>query len=278
MQEQVEVLKAKIAEVKLKQEEKLADREVYFHIDKRLVTTKIHLDMKYHLLQKQLNIKDHFLSIEKRTFMKSREGRCRSARVYKNIDKSAQFYNNNKEKIKEKIDKDRELLENVESVRHKRQQRYQDIRKQVDDEETIRKFKGIREGIMLHRSWFMFLSNKLNANREEFGTIELAFRKIRGVTGLYDINDVVEKFLTKENSYHELMNSIVINKNAKESLLQRNNDLETKIQKITISETISIKEDILQELNEKIISFTNRNIYDKQRKEIMNTRRVNIQA
>ena len=152
MKEKIEELDTKIKDVKLKQNEKLEDREVYHHISKRMVQTKIFLEIKFNSLQEKLNVEQHYLNIEKGTFLKSRESRCRSARVYKSIDLSTQFYNKNKSKIKEKIDKDQEILDNLEADRYKRQQRYRDIKKQVDDEETIRKFKGIREGIMLHRS------------------------------------------------------------------------------------------------------------------------------
>ena len=276
LKEKIEELDTKIKDVKLKQNEKLEDREVYHHISKRMVQTKIFLEIKFNSLQEKLNVEQHYLNIEKGTFLKSRESRCRSARVYKSIDLSTQFYNKNKSKIKEKIDKDQEILDNLEADRYKRQQRYRDIKKQVDDEETIRKFKGIREGIMLHRSWFMVLTKKLNENILQFGTIELAFRKIRGIIGLYDINDVVEKFLTKENGYIELMKTIVQNKLTKENLIQRNNELESKIQKITISERPAITSNKLRELTDQILNFTNRNIYDKKRQEIMNGIKINI--
>ena len=122
----------------------------------------------------------------------------------------------------------------------------------------------------------MVLTKKLNENILQFGTIELAFRKIRGIIGLYDINDVVEKFLTKENGYIELMKTIVQNKLTKENLIQRNNELESKIQKITISERPAITSNKLRELTDQILNFTNRNIYDKKRQEIMNGIKINI--
>ena len=291
MQERIEVLKEKIAEAKEKQQEKLADREVYYHIEKRLVATKIHLDMKTNFLQEQLNIKQHVLTLEEKLSLRSREGRCRSARQYRNFSQSSDFYNKNKVKLLGKLEKDNEMIEQGEVSRLQRRKRHLEICEQVDDEETIRRFKGIREGIMLHRVWYMFLSHKLNKNIEKFGTIEQAFSKIKGITGLQDINDVVEKFLTKENAFLELMNFIVQNKHTKENLQKRNEEVESRIEKATIIEGTAIKEEKLTELEKEISNNFNRNVYEKFRQKNLigiksnieiwvkrNIKRVNPQA
>ena len=122
----------------------------------------------------------------------------------------------------------------------------------------------------------MFLSNKLAANVSEFGTIELAFRKIRSVTGLFDITEVVEKFLTKENSYHELMNMIILNKNNKEQLINRNNELEAKIEKFSISEKNSVGTTVVEQLYGQIYSLSSSNHIERNRQAKMHGTMINI--
>ena len=277
LQENIETLKEKIAEAKAKQQEKLADREVYFHIEKRLVATKIHLDMKTNFLQNQLNNKQHVLTIEKNQSFRSREGRCRSARQYRNFSKSTDFYNKNKLKLLEKLEKDNEILEQGEVSRVERKKKHIEICEQVDDEENIRRFKGIRDGIMLHRTWYMVLSHKLDENKKKFGDIGQAFSKIKGITGRHDINEVVEKFLTKENSFLELMNFIVQNKHSKEDLQQRNEEMERKIEKATIIEGTTIKENKLNELERVISNDINRNVYEKSRQKALGVIKSSIE-
>lgn len=274
--QRIDELNENILQTKQKQEEKLADREVYYHIEKRLITTKIHMDMKTHYLQEKLNIKGMILKTELEKSLKVRESRCRSARMYRNYDKTAGFFNKHKQILRVKFSKETELISNIELMRKEKEKRHLEICEEVDNEETIRRFKGLRERIMLYRMLYMLLSNKLKENIAKFGTIELAFRKIRSITGLHDINDVVEKFLTKENSYHELMNMILQNKSVKEALQKRNNELENKILNYTISEKPSVKSEIVKDLISQIAHFTNRNNYEKERNSMISTVKFQI--
>ena len=185
--EEIIKLKEKIEAVKALQEEKLADREVYNHVQQRLVNTKIFLDIKTNDLQERLSNKQHFLRIENNAQIKTREGRCQSARMYKNFYRTAEFFHKNTSIKAKNLEKNQKVIANMQTWREKRKKRQTEICEEVENEETIRNFKGIRESIMVCRVWYMFLSNKLAANVSEFGTIELAFRKIRSVTGLFDI-------------------------------------------------------------------------------------------
>lgn len=274
--ERVEALKKEISTAKKQQEDKLADREVYLHVEKRLVTTRIHLDIKNHFLQTQLNNKDHVLSVEREHQMKTRENRCRSARMYKDFTRYSRVYDKNKTICKKMFDKDLEILESTDMNRLRRQQRHLEIYEEVENEENIRKYTGKRESIMLYKLWNMYLSNKLKDCAEKFGTMELAYKKIRSVTGLQNINQVVEKFLTKESSFQELMTMILAKKKEKDSYFKRNSELEVKVEKIIMAEKQILSGDLIGNLSKEISNVTNMKSHDSNRQEKLKNIKANV--
>ena len=278
MQVRVKELKKKIEDTKLKQQERLEDREVYMHIEKRMIETKIHLNLKNHELRGQIKIKTLLLSNEKEKSLKVRETRSRSARVYKNYDKTSSFFNKSKYVLANKFEQEKKASEEMDLMRFEHEKRHREICEEVDNEETIRKFKGIREQVMLNRLWHLFLSNRLKEYISKFGTIDLAFRKIKSITGLNDINDVVEKFLTKENLYHELMSMFNQNKAKKENLIQSIKNLEGKILELNISEKPSIAVINIKDLLDDINSKRSRNFFEKDRFEKILALKVKLKS
>ena len=72
MDDRVKELKDKIRQTKLKQLEKLEDREIYCHIEKRMIETRIHLNLKNHELAGQIKMKASLLLNERQSFLESR--------------------------------------------------------------------------------------------------------------------------------------------------------------------------------------------------------------
>lgn len=274
----IEELKKEILAAKMNQEIRLEDREVYFHIEKRMVDTKIHLELKAHHLREQMNIKTGILITEKTKYWKHKESRCKSARACRNFDKTSEFFRKSKIILAKRFENEKKASEEMDRLRFEHERRHVEICEQVDNEETIRKFKGIREQVMLSKFWYSFLSNKLKDNIVKFGAIDLAFRKIRSITGLTDITEVVEKFLTKENLYNELMTMVNQNKATRENMLKKNRELENKIEEFNISEKhLSIGQN-LRELLEVIQSNRARNGYEKERLEKIQALRIKLES
>ena len=168
--------------------------------------------------------------------------------------------------------------EELDLMRCEHERRHREICEEVYNEETIRKFKGIREQVMLSRLWHLFLSNRLKEHLSKFGAIDLAFRKIRSITGLSDINEVVEKFLTKENLYNDLMSMVNSNKAKKENLIQTIQNIEAKIQELKISEKPAGALASIQELADEINEKKARNFADKDKLEKILALKVKLES
>ena len=53
----------------------------------------------------------------------------------------------------------------------------------------------------MHRFWYLVLSKKLDIEMENAVNVEKAFQEIRAATGLVNVQDIVERFLTREQIY-----------------------------------------------------------------------------
>ena len=71
---------------------------------------------------------------------------------------------------------------------------------------------------------------------EAFSVIEQAYAKIKGVTGLSNINDVVQKIFTKENNYNMLMNMINESTIVCEKYKRKNKEIENGIQEYNVKD------------------------------------------
>lgn len=108
----------------------------------------------------------------------------------------------------------------------------------------------------------MLLSKKLEEYIQMFTTIDIAFRKIKSVTDLQEINTLVEKFLTKEDSLQDLTNLIRINKKTLEEYIIRNAKLQKKIVEISICDKNPITGSTIKQLNAQIVLLDSRNIQE----------------
>lgn len=59
----------------------------------------------------------------------------------------------------------------------------------------------MQEQFLVQRLYSTFLKRKMNAEMNKYRYIEDAFQKIRTETGYSDVNEIVTKFLTREQTY-----------------------------------------------------------------------------
>ena len=68
---------------------------------------------------------------------------------------------------------------------------------------------------------------------KKFTGVEDAFQKIKAATGVCDANDIVNKFLNKENTYTSLLISISDYERDINELLKKNKKLKVKYKKLS---------------------------------------------
>ena len=76
----------------------------------------------------------------------------------------------------------------------------------IDEQST--KNLSLKEGLSLHRFWYTLLNKIFERERKKSKALEDAFQNIKTMTGIVAISQVVENFLTREQSYNILMETV----------------------------------------------------------------------
>jgi hypothetical protein len=119
--------------------------------------------------------------------------------------------------------------------REERQKRQAEIAEVAANEDRDKRLTEMKEKMLLHRLWYQYIDDKLEKERTGSKIIEVAFERIRKVTGLQNIQDVVERFLTKEQTYNDLLLTIKNAETRLENLKADIHDIEDKIQGVEIA-------------------------------------------
>lgn len=82
--------------------------------------------------------------------------------------------------------------------REERQKRQLEIAEEAANDDKNESAGEKREGLMLQRIWYSFLQSKIVLQRGKYATIENAFERVRTVGGLGDVEEMVQKTLSKE--------------------------------------------------------------------------------
>ena len=76
----------------------------------------------------------------------------------------------------------------------------------------------MQEKFLVQRLYSSFLKKKMEKEMNRHFYVEDAFQKIRTATGLSDVNEIVHRFLTREQTYSELLMAVSENERKIENL------------------------------------------------------------
>ena len=66
----------------------------------------------------------------------------------------------------------------------------------------------MQEQFLVQRLFSSFLKKKMEKEMQKHAYVEEAFQKIRTATGLSDVNEIVHRFLTREQTYSQLLMAV----------------------------------------------------------------------
>ena len=89
--------------------------------------------------------------------------------------------------------------------------RQQEISEAAANENKDSNELKMQENFLAQKFWSAFLKTKMEKVMKSNFEIENAFQKIRASTGCNDVQEIVQKFLTREATYSQLLNSVSMN-------------------------------------------------------------------
>ena len=91
--------------------------------------------------------------------------------------------------------------------------------------------------------WSQFYKMKMNKEMKRSYLIEEAFQKIRTQTGITDVQDVVHKFLTREQTYAQLLKAVSDHEKRLEVLKKQNDQKRDTLRVLQIEHNNIVKND-----------------------------------
>lgn len=89
--------------------------------------------------------------------------------------------------------------------RIERQRRNQEIAEAAANENKDSSELRMRETLLIQKLWNVFLRKKMKQEMEKSAQIDEAFKAIKTETGVTDVDQMVKKFLTREETYSQLL-------------------------------------------------------------------------
>ena len=118
------------------------------------------------------------------------------------------------------------------------EKREEQQRRQIENAANYDKNKHAmvkQEGLLMLRFWHSILSNKMNLLMSRSANIEKAFQKVRTIGELDSTEELVQKILTKEQEYKDLITTVIHSKEKVDLFLIKNNETEKKIKHLEMS-------------------------------------------
>jgi hypothetical protein len=217
---------------------------VYKHVKERLRQTLMHLELKNQYLQNQIKAKDFLIDSEHRKKIQTLEKKFTMVQAFRITSKTVSL------DMKDRI-QDLNILEDdigargkIHELRHKRMKKYGEIAEAAAIDEGDLKSNFIREKLLVSVMWTRYLNAfEEKSKKKSMGMIE-AFKKIKIVTKINDPDEIVEKFLRKEEKLVELMHCLSDTRCRTQEIKEKNQELELKIENFSLTQGAGFDVDI----------------------------------
>ncbi|OMJ94646.1 hypothetical protein SteCoe_2138 [Stentor coeruleus] len=229
LQYKIEMLKNSLEQNRYRHECEMGNKRTYLHMLDRMKKDKIAMEIKANSLQISLKNSRSILNTETDKFRKIRENQYQSKQILQEIKQAIAVDQKRKNDRIIQLEKNVKERQDLALRREERQKRQADISEAAANDDKDSQEAKIRESLLANRLWFLFLRKKLEKEVVKGVSIEQAFQKIKAATGVSDINEIVEKFLTREESYGSLVTAVNEAEKKLEALKEYNSQIRDKL-------------------------------------------------
>lgn len=217
-------------------EEEIRFKKTYLHMLDRMKQDKLSLECKANVLKQNLKSAKKVLNTESEKMRKSNEARFQSKLVLKELRESIAIDRRQKDERILRLQKNIRLRQEAVLRRDERQRRQAEIAEAAASLDKDSHEMKLRESLLLSRFWYYIITKKLSKIQRESVQVEQSFEKIRSVTGLTDIQDILERFLTKEHTYAQLLSAVAEFEHKLEKLKRENEIMRKELQEFQLEE------------------------------------------
>jgi len=113
--------------------------------------------------------------------------------------------------------------------REEREKHQRDIAEIAANENKDANEKTMRNKFMINKLWNSFMQKKMRKEMDASAEIDAAFQEIKIATGVNDVQELVHKFLTREQTYSELLVAVADSESRIDNLKKENENLRSRL-------------------------------------------------
>tara|TARA_B110000305_G_C18929411_1_gene398866 strand:- start:14 stop:385 length:372 start_codon:yes stop_codon:yes gene_type:complete len=92
----------------------------------------------------------------------------------------------------------------------------------------------MRENLYIQKLWNSFMRKKMEKEMRNSAQIDEAFKAIKTATGVTDVQEMVKKFLTREQTYSSLLVNVSESERKTDKLKKDNDELTSRLNELKI--------------------------------------------
>ena len=178
--------------------------------------------------------KEGILAEESDKSRKTKEQRMQAKVKLENLMKQIDLEQRKRQERIQSLQKSIRNKEEALQRRMERVRRQQEIAESAANENKDSNELKMQENYMVQRLWSSFLKRKMEKEMKRTQEIEDAFQKIRAATGFSDVQEIVHKFLTRENTYSQLLMAVSENERKIDNLRKDNDSWRERLHELQI--------------------------------------------
>lgn len=197
----------------------------YCHIIGRMQEELQRIVIETNKLEEGIRKRKALLENEKLEYNKVKVEKYRAQAGFDQVSRNVE---EDRKKTKAKVDElTNQINEKTQAVsrRLQRMQHMQELREAARTDQTDQNETKLRDQLLVHKFWNSFLRRKMEREIQNNADVSEAFEKIRASTGLEDFQEIVKKFLSRENTYSQLLEAVTDAEKQREKLREENDEL-----------------------------------------------------
>ena len=230
----------------------------YQYLLDRIKEDKNSLDKELRKQQSDLNQKKYFLNTESRKAKKLQERSLRNKSEILSLNEIIEKEKRIQEETlmlieKKALEKSKAVLMLEESSR-KREMIADAAQGQISNIETIE----ARQKLLLTQFWYSVLNKKLQVELEKGGVFEEPFLKIKITTGMQTVEEILTRFLTREEAYKDLVAAVKTSENNLEDLKRKFEESTNFLRTLSIKEgeeEIQVEEELVRQNKRSFLNY-----------------------
>lgn len=221
----LEQLREHLNETQKRLEEEQLTQSTYHHMLKRMECDFIATKLKTSDNEGSMKSKQALLDFEGGKQRQSKEQRLQSKCIFDQLMRNIE---------KEQRDRQERIIELQKCIKNKeesvqrrieRQRRNAEIAEKAANENKDSSELKMRENLYVQKLWNTFMRKKMEKEMHNSQAIDDAFKAIKTATGVNDVQEMVRKFLTREQTYSQLLVTVSESESKIDKLKKENEEL-----------------------------------------------------